>query len=148
MGYFFANSIKEYCMKSILIAIVAVSLVNMPTALAKGRGGGKSFRSSSYKYTKPPVNTTTSSSHSQTSTTANHRGRTPIYSGASSTSNEKRVIKYAITNKKAGLTTCANQHCSIVQYLPKGTKVELIESKNGFYLLKNGIQWISAKDII
>lgn len=137
-------------MKRIVMAIMAISLINIPPALAKGRGGGgKSFRSSSYKsYSKPAVNinqisNNVSSSSISPSTSGYVRATT-----SSNSSNEKRVIRYAITNKKAGLTTCAHPDCRVVQYLPKDTKVELIESKNGFYLLKNGVQWISAKDII
>lgn len=151
--------------KQIIITMLAFSLINVPVAYAKGKGsGGKSSKSStstskssrsysssrgsyggysgysgysSHSSTTSSNTSTTSSNHSEPITTTSSR---PVYTF-------RPILKATTTNKRAGLRTCANQHCTVVSYLSKGTKVELIEEKDGFFLLKNEIHWISGKDI-
>jgi hypothetical protein len=54
---------------------------------------------------------------------------------------------YATTIRKAGVRTCAKHYCTVVKYLPKGTRVTWANSSEGFINMTNSPYWIKSTDL-
>ena len=54
---------------------------------------------------------------------------------------------YATTIRKAGVRTCAKHYCTVVRYLPKGTRVTWANSSEGFINMTNSPYWIKSTDL-
>lgn len=116
-------------MKKVLVLLVF--FLGLTTIqYAEARGGGGSSKSSGGRY-KGIWNGDYGSSDSSSDVPAPLPP--PTYSG--------------VAKRKAGLRTCESKYCKVVTYLPKGSKVQWYESKDGFIHLYDSPYWISSLDL-
>lgn len=139
-------------MKNISLVVICSVAIAMPMmADARGgRGGGSRSYSKSY-----------SSGYSSASRARGCYGcYNNSYSSSPSTSTYTpsnlstttyvipEVAKYyATTIRKAGVCTCAKHYCTVVKYLPKGTRVTWANSSEGFINMTNSPYWIKSTDL-
>lgn len=60
---------------------------------------------------------------------------------------ELPTIQTATIIKKAGIRTCANQHCTVIAHYPKGKKIQWAVKKDGFINVHDTPYWIMATDV-
>ena len=138
-------------MKNISLVVICSIAIAMPMmADARGgRGGGSRGYSKSYSsgyssrgracygcydnsYSSPSTSSYTPSNLSTTTTTYVM----------------PEVAKYyATTIRKAGVRTCAKHYCTVVKYLPKGTRVTWANSSEGFINMINSPYWVKSTDL-
>lgn len=111
-------------MKYLIIILASLSLIT--EAEAGRRGSGKSKRS------YVGIGSYSTSDHEET---------------RSSQLYFEPPIQSSTIIKKAGIRTCANQYCTVINYYPKGKKIQWAVKKDGFINVHDTPYWIMATDV-
>ena len=141
-------------MKNISLVVICSVAIAMPM-MADARGGkGGGSRSYSKSYSSGYSSASRArgcygcydNSYSSSPSTSSYKPSN--LSTTSTTYVMPEVAKYyATTIRKAGVRTCAKHYCTVVKYLPKGTRVTWANSSEGFINMTNSPYWIKSTDL-